>query len=260
MIYATAQNQGGDEETRSRWWRECVGFSSESLWRQFYDPAHDDGISPAPFLNGPRELAQVKFHNIHIQPMSDGILPALAGLAELVSTGISEKNLDSVTARLCVTNFFKFSLVRGKADFNPARLPNLELARYVDATLGAFVRPELEMLRPGVILAFKGPIPPALKTCLPEQSELIEVNDPAWIKRGAGGCLGSSGEWARVVRQAQIPLEVTDLVETYLEQCSYPYGPISQDGRPTTAPKRLAARTYLLWYFVHFRSRKLARQ
>src|SRR2546426_8199910 len=44
MIYATAQNQGGTDETRRRWWRECVGFGRGSLWRQFYDPARDDGV------------------------------------------------------------------------------------------------------------------------------------------------------------------------------------------------------------------------
>jgi hypothetical protein len=254
LIYATAQNQACTLDRKRTWWRQCVGYGPDSLWRMHYDPGRDDSTSQAPFLRGPDELPSPSHRFIWVDPVKQGILVALIGLLKYVRMGKRIDNLDDATRRIACTNFFKFSLTKGTADFNPLKLADeTKLRIYIDQTIESFVQTELAALKPGAVLTFEKRIADSIRPLLPENRVVIPINDPAWIKRGMGGCASENGNWRRRVESTTIPSEVASLVSGYLDQCVDIYrGELTPDDR-SAGRKRESARIFLLYYFIELR-------
>jgi hypothetical protein len=59
LLYATAQNQTGNESKKSVWWRSCVGTGSAALFRLYYDPGKDKDGAESPFRSGPNEVTKL---------------------------------------------------------------------------------------------------------------------------------------------------------------------------------------------------------
>jgi len=177
---------------------------------------------------------------VPIQPWSDGILPALAGVLHSARWGESIPNLDDVVARCAVSNFFKVSLRRPdrRGDLNPVTgLPTEVNALHSEFTWQHFIYHEVEILRPRTILCFGGGHAKLLRSRHVD-IPILECNDPAWIKRGMGRTGGTNGSWTRRVGEATAQMRA--LVDGYLHGCSRDY----------SGGRRHDATTYLLAYFL----------
>jgi hypothetical protein len=249
MIYATAQNLADTETNKAKWWRHIVG--DDSLWRLYddRDPREEDSTNPC--RHGPAELRRVHRRRIAMAPIGQGITLALAGLLHYKRTGEAIADLDDVAAQISCTNFFKFSLVQGRRDFNPLQLPAQALTRYMALTAEHFVRPEVEAIRPSLIISFNGLFSPRFMSELSAPPQVMPVNDPGWIKRGGGGSLSPGGSWRRAVESSSVPERVRQLTEDYLDQCDKPY----RGALDAPTSKRAAARTYLLSYYLRASAR-----
>jgi hypothetical protein len=179
------------------------------------------------------------WRGVPIQPWSDGILPALAGVLHSACWGEGIPDLDDVVARCAVSNFFKVSLRRPDraGDLNPVtELPSEVGGLHTELTWQHFVSHEVEILRPRGILCFGGGHARLLSS--QQGIPALECNDPAWIKQGMRWAGGPNGSWTRRVGETTAALRT--LVDGYLDVCSPAYS-----GR-----RRPNATTYLLNYFL----------
>ena len=214
LVLATAQNwRDGDPST---------GTTPE-LYRQW--------PNSAPALDGVHSHEEVA-----IEPWKSGMLPALVGVYLHAHDQELPESLDEVASRCAITNFFKFSL-RSRAggkdkDMNPQLLPSQERDDYIRLTFEHFVMPELEILKPGVIISFARPWAKQRRlrdwtdSHRPRSVEILDINDPAWIKNGMRRSIWRTGN------------DAPDWLCRYLDQTASPY----RDG------KRDAATRYLLHY------------
>jgi len=217
LVYATAQNMrdrsyGADDDAMFRLWEA-------SHWTE-----------------------------VPIQPWSDGILPALAGVLHSAYLNEVIPNLDDVVARCAISNFFKVSLRKQdrSRDLNPVTgLPSEVSLFHTERTWQDFVSHEVEVLRPRMILCFGGRHARLLRS---RQRELpvLECNDPAWIKRGMGTAGGLNGSWTRRVGKATE--QMRKLVDGYLNGCSPDY----------SGGRRSDSTTYLLNYFLNWQAAQTA--
>jgi hypothetical protein len=259
LVYASAQNQVWQPgEDPSAWWGWAVGGASESIWRLYSDRRAANADGPAPFRRDASELSAVRYWKIPIQPFRDGPLPALVGLALLAQHVLPPADFDSITGRVAVTNFFKFSLWRRRADLRGReRRSNLDASgldpesrtRLIDDTTRNFIRPELAALRPGVVLCFGDQVAEAIRLSVQADDircRVIKVRDPSWILRGMSGTARRDGSWTRRIELAvidgRINPEVRALVERYLEFFNGRY----------LNEKQPATRVYLLGHYLEF--------
>ena len=239
LVLATAQNLaqfGRTGDTPN--WRLSTGLPDAPLHRLYR--VGNRTVSRV------LESAEVVCENVAMQPFEDGVLPALAGLWMAAAGEDPPRDLDAVAALISATNFYKHSLrTPSGADLNPEE-PSFRnrLSAYRDLTLHTFAGPEVEILRPGAILAFRG-VPEALRGHAPSGCRWRTINDPSWIKQGMSGvATAPSGSWFRRAQDPRIPMAIRDLVEAYLGQLRSPY----------SAGKREATRVYLLVNYLEFES------
>jgi hypothetical protein len=173
---------------------------------------------------------------VGIQPWDDGLLPALVKMWHL-ARGSEAVDVWRSTA---VSNYFKLSLGRGhkhNLDLNPAKLGWVRAQAFARLTWEHFVRAEIEVLQPGVVLTFPGAQATVLHTELGGRCVVEEVNDPAWVKRGMSGA--ARGSWATAVtRAAERLAPFEDAIEDALDRCKPPY----------SGAKRPSAHVYLSYY------------
>jgi len=231
LIYGTAQNIGRCTDLR----KDLSANSDKLVWRLYYSMKFDkDGFQvPLPY------------NEVPIEPFREGIVPALAGLFILVRFGETISNLQDVQEHVAVSNFCKFSLSHGARDMNPNSLAQGEAYWDMNAEL---VREEVALLNPEhVIIAFNYERNPlawrAIKKVWPTK-ELIMVNDPAWIKRGARGCLKPGGSWHKRVASEKTP----EIIEAYLPQISRPDSTYVDGFRDL-------AKTYLMFYLLDWQTK-----
>lgn len=176
-------------------------------------------------------------HSVDIQPWSDGILPALVRTWHL-SQGRQNHDVRATTA---VSNYYKFSLATpdGKRDMHPEKLGGDRAKQYASLTLDAYVRHELELLAPSLVITFRGHRAAALRAHVGARCMVVEVNDPSWIKKGMGGVAKAGGSWRREVDvDARRLAPHEPAIAEALDACHSTYG----NG------KRDAARIYLMRY------------
>lgn len=144
--------------------------------------------------------AQSAFDQICIEPYASGILPALAGLYLYINRNERSKtydDLNQIHRRIAVSNYYKFSLRTAKnKDWNPER--NMEgLTKYYEIN-DNLVRKELNILKPDiVIVGFAGHRDKSEVFSKVKDIKVIQVNDPAWIRRRPK-CLTGNGSWSSV--------------------------------------------------------------
>jgi hypothetical protein len=211
LVYATAQNMRDDS----------YAPGDDAMFR-LWEPQH--------------------WNKVLIRPWSDGILPALAGVLHSVHLGEVIPSLDEVVGRCAISNFFKVSLRRRdrSGDLNPVTgLPHKISLLHTERTWEDFVRHEIEILRPRMILCFKG----KHQELLARQTDVpvFECNDPAWIKRGMRLAGGENGSWTR--RAGEATEQMRALVDGYLSACSRSY----------SGGRRANSTTYLLNYSLRWR-------
>ncbi|GEM_PF-4082045 len=104
---------------------------------------------------------EIRFSEIPIAPLEEGIFPALAALWLEIQNSASSSNLDEITQKIAATNFFKQSLMKEGKNINtigPAAeklLGAQNLQAYIARTLDLYVLPEIEILQPRIIFAYK---------------------------------------------------------------------------------------------------------
>lgn len=227
LVVATAQNLARWTGTSA--WRDAIGGPGRELYRLYRlaDGCTDRLLRPD----------EVGFRSIAIAPWLEGIIAALVGLA-LRELGLGVfTDLNEVTQRVAVTNFFKHSLQTKKGtDLNPLseKLPAKVAARFKAETARLYVKPEVRILRPRLIIAFKK-LGEVLRRAAPGAT-VLSINDPSWIKQGMSGVAAApSGSWLRRVKAAAIEPEVEELVRGYRKQMA-----------PNYQAKSEAVRVYLL--------------
>jgi hypothetical protein len=164
------------------------------------------------------------------------------------------EDLEDVTERLAITNYFKHSLWRRppasvndghERDLNPDGLRREEARAYADTTYEWLVRPELELLMPRVVLSLKGHCLSVLKRVKQDYGYMLwSINDPAWILRGGGGRLVSNGSWGRAAADATTPV-LDKLVAGYCKQ-------IAETDQVGYRSKLDAIAIYLKYYYSRF--------
>ena len=184
---------------------------------------------------------------VDIAPYAAGVLPALAGLALYLWAGEPIADLESIDRRVVATNYYKFSLRDGRRDLNPNTLP-AEYERY-RALNDRLCELELEYLRPAIVIAQRGWHVGMIQRVVSRWSgKVLEINDPAWILRGGGGCLKETGSWGEHVRRVSDEA-ARALVSRWVSQIEQ--APSNGDRR--YAKKKAAVEIYLLRYFKAWR-------
>jgi hypothetical protein len=233
LVYAKAQNLGNSPDHR-RWLREAGDNAVDRL-----------------YLHGERTT----WFDIPIRPVEAGVLPALVGLYLFAERGLLLPSLERATEHGAFTNFYKYSLWRAPgtirnaanyADLNPDRLSSDSLLEwYTQLNLDSFVAAEIDVLRPAAVITLKGLFADYLQDHLSRQHpkcRLLVINDPAWILRGGGGCLGTRGSW----RRERIPdRRVAGLIDGYCQQ-------IKDDGEAKYRGRAAEIRPYLAHYYTEF--------
>jgi len=228
LVYAKAQNLAGNPDVR----REYHERGPDAMYR----------------LCTERKDSCPTYVQLEIGPVMSGVLPALAGVYLYALDSLWLESLEEVTARLAITNFYKFSLweVRKspvnrfrQKDLNPDEYERVQ--EYAGLTLEYFARTEVRELSPRGILCLKGYGAQLLDTvdaaCRPTT---LAVNDPAWILRGARGCLKANGSWGKVAARCNDEALCT-LIAGYCDQ-------IREWGWGGYRSKADAIATYLKYY------------
>ena len=151
---------------------------------------------------------RIEFHQVLIEPYNVGILPALAGIYSQIHLDKKFESLKDVHEHIAVSNYYKFSIHRGRKDINPNGLRSDVLARekyreYFRVN-DELVELELDTLKPDVILLFRGAHLKKLKEWKKSRgssTRIIIINDPSWILRGGGGCLKPEGSWGKIASE-----------------------------------------------------------
>ncbi len=176
MLVGTAQSlakvlRGGHEQA----WQRATGLPENPLYRLY----RIDGKTAARLLS-PNE---VSFRNIAIQHYEDGILAGIAGSALAALEAGFFENLDDVTQRVAVTNFFKHSMQTSDGnDLHPLRLPTQIRQKYFEIVRKTYMRKELDILKPDIVIAFNHEIADEIRKA--GHPRVFGINDPAWLKRG----------------------------------------------------------------------------
>ena len=167
-----------------------------------------------------RHYGENKFEirDVDIAPFENGVIPALVAvfiLARYETKISSEKILDYCG----VTNYYKFSLHSKTRDINPdcdiVQLNSQDQYRYW-ALNDNLVREELNVIRPKCVISFNGYKLRMLASFSDEfDYELLSINDPSWILRGASGKLNQDGDWGKEFQN--LDEEVEEYISSYVQ-------------------------------------------
>ena len=175
-------------------------------------------------------------NSIDIAPRK--LMYALVGLYLYTKHKVAIETFDEIKEYIAITNYYKFSLNKGKKDINPnSKLHNLDVYWKLNDDLSL---KELEFLKPKVIISFRGRHIDAIKSA--GFTNLFIVNDPSWILHGGSPCLKESGSWYREPKDTT----VEDLITKYISQIN--------DGK--YSKKKHAIEIYLRKYYYDW-SQKL---
>jgi len=233
LIYATAQNMS-HEGCVANSYSDLYKKNPTNLVKRLYYSRKD-----ADFKCSNNEL---KFSEVYIQPWGTGILPALVGLFLNAVCNQQFQKFEEIQDHVAVTNYYKFSLRKGKnkgsKDLNPNSFDNdvrFENYRVLNDDL---VKREIAELRPKHVLVF-GQRQLKLLNKIGQQLgfQVRRVNDTAWILRGGSGCLksGKRGSWYREVKDV---LYDNRMADSYLDHLKKPY-----------KRRKNEVRVYLLKYY-----------
>ena len=214
LIYATAQNMADNGNVAKRY-----SDHFNKLAERLYYSKNFDRKYPHDHLC---------YKEVDIAPYNQGVLPALAGIFIYIVCNKVLTNFDNIQDHIAVSNYYKFSLHDKKNDINPNHLNRCTDANDYWVLNDKLVLRELEILKPDHVLAIHGRHERVLKELAKEKDfKLNIINDPAWILRGAGGCLKPQGIWAS--KTSEIPDKLLSLIESYLENLGNHY----QGKKPT---------------------------
>ena len=222
LIYATAQNLPHGSEIIEKYSQNY----DKLVERLYYDWKDFSKKYPTDAFD---------FSKVAIAPYQEGVLPALAGVFLYTFHRALIKEFNEIQDHIAVSNYYKFSLRKNSKDFNPNKLNASNDYFQLNDNL---VRVEIEILRPDVIITFNGRHVEVLKK---GNYRVKTVNDPSWIKRGAGGLLRQHGTWGRETSNIE-DKEFNNLVEYYANQL---LGSYTKEKKS----KNDAAKIYLKKYF-----------
>lgn len=176
LLVGTAQSLAkAARKTDPSDWRLATGTPDHPLFRLYRVGATT--------VARPLEIREVSFEKIAIQPFEDGIFAGIAGIA-LAAKGMGVyRDLNDVTRRIAVTNFFKHSLhTESGGDLRPWDLPRAAAQEYARVVSEQYIRRELEILKPAVVVAFNNETAQEIRRL--GHPAVYGIKDPAWLKRG----------------------------------------------------------------------------
>ena len=185
LLVGTAQSLAKTaRKSDFRDWRLATGLPAHPLFRLY----RVEGATVA----RPLTTEEVSFQNIAVQPFEDGIFAGIGGVA-MAAKGLGvHRDLNDVTCRIAVTNLFKHSLrTTSGNDLRPWDLPRATAQEYAQVASEQYIRRELEILKPGVVVAFNSETARAIRGL--GHPSVYGINDPAWLKRGGGFAAASEG-------------------------------------------------------------------
>lgn len=207
LIYGMAQNVERNGEHLKLYQRD----PSASVWRLY-------GTSCA----GGTKISHPVAKCVPIEPYSGGVLPALAGIY-IYATSRELLDLDVVHSRVAVSNYYKFSLrtdyLKRERDINPDNLGDFAAPNSYWQVNDKLVARELELLSPKTIFTFRGRHQVHLRQ---RDATFVQINDPAWILRGAGGVLKPGRSWDKKASSVTDPTALR-LVKSYADKLTGRY-------------------------------------
>jgi hypothetical protein len=227
LIYATAQNIPPRNNLREQYSKNF----DKLIERLYYSPGFKKRY--------PED--RLDFHEVAIGPYQLGVLPALAGVFIYTIFHQKLRSFDEIQDHIGVSNYYKFSL-HNKKDINPNDLPSPDLPPPDEYFVlnDQLVSRELEVLKPAYVIAFRGR---HVQQLLKKRGFKVEViNDPAWILKGASGCLKQQGSWGHKVGEIENN-ELVQIVNSYLNNL-----------RGSYQGKRDSVRIYLLKYHLDWQN------
>lgn len=231
LLVGTAQSLAklARKEDASAEWLVATGMPNHSIYRLYR--------IEETAVDRPLTEAEVSFKAIAIQPYMDGIFAGIAGAALMSVYGERHLNLNAVTQRIAVTNFFKHSLQTPEGnDLNPLNLPKEAKEKYFDVVLRDYMLQEIEILKPQVIVAFNEKVADRIRASW-RGGCVYGIYDPASIKRG-----NLLKGFAEQVSKASLRGDDRELLLNYVAQMNQPY----------RVGKAVAAETYLAKYYCDF--------
>ncbi len=235
LFYSTAQNLAGPKE---KLLVNAYGkYPEQAMNRLEYKWRGDK----------PEKSGKDIYEFCEVGPVAGGVIPALASVFLKAKYNICIGDADQAMSYLSFGNFYKLSLFKMspdqvRADLNPRDMGEADRQKYTKLMFDNYIKMELDVLKPKTVICFKGQCCDELKKALIEKKiapfELLEINDTAWILRGAR-CLRKGGSWY----QEEIPDDFKELLSTLTEKSRFRHGYLGRED---------AIRVYLNHYYHQF--------
>jgi len=205
LVYATAQNIGFDDLFRDSYQQNISKLTERLYYFDNFKKKYPD--------------SKMSYQDIPIGPYETGVLAALLGVFIYTKFDKKIENLDEINDWISISNYYKFSLNKGKKDINPESIKdyikdNEQIENYW-AVNDNLVKQEIDTLCPEFILSFNGRKLEELNNIPKNKFKVIEINDPSWIVQGGSGCLSKNGSWWEKAQKCK-ENEIKELIDNYL--------------------------------------------